>query len=129
MDNLLEKPIQNPKESPYLDWIKSGKKTFEGRLKSKINEWDLKIGTKMKFYDQNDRSSFVIIEIISLNIYDDFGKAFDELGSNLIPRLKRDEVIDLYNGLFHYTNEELIRGEPSKMIKDVGVVCIGFKIV
>lgn len=110
----LEKPIQ----SPYLDWIKSGQKTFEGRLKSKIDEWNLKIGMKIKFYDQDNKSLYVIVQVTSLLIFSDFGEAYDNLKDKLIPFKSRDEVIDLYNGLF-----------DSKMIKDIGVVCIGFKVV
>lgn len=91
----LEKPIQ----SPYLDWIKSGQKTFEGRLKSKIDEWNLKIGMKIKFYDQDNKSLYVIVKVTSLLIFSDFGEAYDNLKDKLIPFKSRDEVIDLYNGL------------------------------
>jgi len=126
---VLEKPIQNQKDHPYLDWIKSGKKTFEGRLMTKIKEWNLVIGKKIKFYDQNDQSSFVIVEITSLPTFADFGEAFDVLGEKLIPARSKEEVIYMYNELFHYPDEIPVKNQPSKMIQDHGVVTIGFKIV
>ncbi len=129
MERILEKPIQNPKETPYLDWIKIGKKKFEGRLASKIREWELEIGKKIKFFDQNDPTSFVIVKITSLPVYSDFGVAFDALGDALIPGRTREEVVDLYNGLFHYPDEILEPGKPSRMIRDSTVVAIGFKII
>lgn len=126
---FIEKPIQNPKNSPYLDWIKSGKKKYEGRLKTKIKEWNLEIGMKIKFYDQNDKSSFVITEVISLLIFNDFGEAFDNLKGELIPEKSKEEVISLYNELFHYDDEVIEPGVISKMIKDIGVICIGLKVI
>lgn len=129
MEEILEKPIQNLKENPYLDWIKCGKKKYEGRLKTKINEWDLKVGKKIKFYDQNDPTSFVIVEITSLPIFSDFGAAFDSLGKELIPGRTREEVVELYNGLFHYHDEILEKDKPSKMILNNEIVAIGFKLV
>jgi hypothetical protein len=129
MKTIIEKPIQNPKESPYLDWIKSGIKKFEGRLKSKIREWNLEIRKEIKFYDQDNPNSFVIVRITSLKVFSDFGVAFDALGDDLIPGRTREEVIELYNRLNHYPNEVLITGIPSRMIQENGVVTIGFEII
>lgn len=126
---ILEKPIQNPKETPYLDWIKSGKKKFEGRLMMKIKEWNLEIGKKIKFYDQDDKTSFVIVEVTGLPIFTSFETAFDALGETLIPERTREEVIEMYNNLFHYPDEILEPGKSSKMILDNGVVAIGFNLI
>lgn len=125
---FISKSIQNPQNSPYLDWIKFEEKQFEGRLKTKIEEWDLKIGRRIKFYDEANPDSWVLVTITSLPTFPDFGTAFDTLGSKLIPGRTRDEVISLYNSLFHYPDEVLEKGKPSKMIQDNGVVAIGFKI-
>ena len=35
----------------------------------------------------------------------------------------------MYNDLFHYDDEILVDGVTSKMIKEEGVVAIGFKII
>lgn len=122
---FIEKPIQRY----YLELIKSGKKKYEGRLKSKVKDWNLEIGMKIKFYDQNDKSSFVITEVISLLIFNNFGEAFDNLKGELIPEKSKEEVINLYNGLFHYGDEVIESGVPSKMIKDIGIICIGLKVI
>lgn len=129
MNKILFKDIQNSKDTPYLDWIKSGEKTYEGRLKSKIQEWNLKIGQRINFYDKENSESWVLIEVISLPTFPDFGTAYDTLGSQLIPHKTKKEVIKLYNNLFHYTDEEISDTEPSQMIKDKGVVAFGLKVI
>lgn len=129
MEDFLSKPIKNnPK---YFDWIKDESKTYEGRLKYKCNkdEWDLYIGKKMYFYDQDNINDVILVEITSLPIFIDFAEAFDVLGSSLIPNRSRKEVINMYNDLFHYDDEILVDGVTSKMIKEEGVVAIGFKII
>ena len=130
--SFIQKPIQNPEDNPYLDWIKSGEKQFEGRLKTKISEWKLDVGKEIKFFDQSNENSWVLCKITSLYIFSDFGTAFDELGSTLIPGKTRDEVIKLYNDLFHYSDEiieEIKEGDSSKMIQTNGVVAIGVEII
>ena len=129
MEEILEKPIINHPDHPYLDWIKMGKKTFEGRLKTKLKDWNLTVGKKLKFYDQDDPSLFTIIEITDLPIFADFGEAFDALGENLIPERTREEVINMYNDLFHYPNETLVNGQTSHMIRDLKVVAIKFIVL
>lgn len=128
---VLEKPIQNNSNAPYLDWIKSGKKTYEGRLKTKLKEWDLKIGKKIKFFDEKQPNSYVVVEITSLPCFSDFGSAFIILGEKLIPEKTKDEVVDLYNGLFHANQnlDQIKPGEPSEEIQKNGVVAIGFRVL
>ena len=126
---ILEKPIQNPKENPYLDWIKSGEKKYEGRLMTKIKESNLEIGKKIKFYDQDKKASFVIVEVTSLPTFTSFETAFCDLGESLIPKRTTEEVIKMYNDLFHYPDEILEPGKSSKMILDNGVVVIGFNLI
>ena len=77
--NVLKKPIQNYENAPYLDWIKSGKKQYEGRLKSKIKDWNLKIGKEIIFYDQENPDSWVLVKITCLLVFPDIGVAFDEI--------------------------------------------------
>lgn len=126
---MISKPIQNHPNAPYLDWIKSGIKKYEGRLKSKIIEWNLSIGSHIKFYDQNNPSSWVEVIITSFPTFNDFGEAHDRLGNQLLP-VPRSDVVTLYNGLFHYPNEHAFSNEfASQMIIDNGVVAIGFDLI
>lgn len=104
----------------YLDWIKSGKKTYEGRLKIKIGEWGLHIGQYIKFVsnDSYGDNAYVIVQITELLIYPNFGAAFDELGEKLIPDKTREEVVELYDKLY-----------SRDAINHFGVVAIGIKVV
>jgi len=126
---ILAKPIRNRGNERYFDWIKSGLKTYEGRLCFKIEEWNLFTGKIMKFYDEDYPQDYILVKIISLTTYDSFEHAFNHLGSKLIPNHSRIEVINMYNKLFHYDDEILIDGITSKMIMDNGVVAIGFIIL
>lgn len=126
---MLTKAIKNPNETPYLDWIKSGVKCYEGRLFEKIVDWNLNVGGKIMFYDENNDDSYVACEITELLIYKDFGCAYDALGDMLIPNSNKDDVITLYNKLFDPNYENLSVGESSSIIKRHGVVCIGIKII
>lgn len=125
----LFKSIKNPRESPYLDWIKSGIKIYEGRLETKIQEWNLYVGKYIKFYDEEDPFSYVIVEVTSLPTFDDFGEAYDYLGEALIPGKNRNEVIHLYNSLFHYPDEIIRNNIPSRMIRENRVVAIGIEVI
>lgn len=125
----IEKTIQNPPRTPFLDWIKAGKKTFEGRLKTKIDEWNLYIGKKIKFFEESNPKSWVIVEIICLEIFKNFDEAYDKLGYALIPEHSKVQVVDLYNKLFHYSDEKLENGKTSRMIDEIGVVAIGIKVI
>jgi len=118
--------LQNPKENPYLDWIKAGVKTFEGRTSDKVA--DLKKGDMIKLYDRNDIDSQAICEITELRYYEDFGKAFDELGEKLIPKRNKSEVISMYNLLYEKDNK-FEDGVTCDHIKKLGVVAIGIKVI
>jgi ASC-1-like (ASCH) protein len=118
--NLLSKEIMNPIENPYLDWIISGKKTYEGRLANKIQEWDLHIGKEMIFFEKGNRDKWVHIRITSLPIFSDFGQAYDNLKDLLIPDSNCETVVKLYSSIFSMSEEE---------IRKIGVVAIGFKIL
>jgi ASC-1-like (ASCH) protein len=131
MEEILSKPIRNKPENCYFDWIKDGSKTYEGRLKCKCkkSEWNLYIGKKIHFYDEDNPADGLLVEVIELPIFKNFGEAFDVFGSNLIPDRSKREVINMYNELFHYEDEILYGGITSKMIDKEGVVAIGFKII
>ena len=118
MEFVDKHSIQNPSNSPFLDWIKNKDKMYEGRLKIKIKEWNLCIGKEIIFFDQLNPDSWAWVRVTSLHTFGDFGEAFDVLGSKLIPDRTRDQVVGLYDGLF---------GEVA--IKAHGVVVIGFELV
>lgn len=131
---LLVKSIQNHPDAPCLDWLKSGAKVYEGRLFTKIKEWNLFVGKRIKFFDQDNADSYIICEITSLLEFQDFATAFDTLGDKLVPgkttqEKTTSEVIDMYNKFFHYAAENLVSGTTSKMILDAGTVAIGLKIL
>ena len=125
---ILCKAIRN-REEKYLDWIKDGSKTYEGRLACKVKEWDLQINKMIIFYDENDHNSFVLCRITSLLIFNNFGEAFERLGAALIPNKAKVEVIDMYNKLFYYQDEQLHSGQTSAMIMDNKVVAIGIIVI
>lgn len=118
-DDYLVKEILNDDDDPYLKWIKSGVKKYEGRLKSKIKEWDLYIGKRIKFVDSNDKNNWALVEVISLPTFANFGDAYDSLGEQLIPYRTRDEVVDMYYKIF----------KSNELINKSGVVAIGFKLI
>jgi len=123
--NVERHEIQNS-PYPYLDRIKDGEKKYEGRLGNKVEPkskenpkgWDLFIGKEMIFFDKENPDSWVWIKVTSLPRYANFGEAFDDLGSKLIPGKTREEVVELYNGLF----------DLSEIAKN-GVVAIGFDVL
>ena len=127
MEDILSKPIDDYDED--FTSIKKGYKTYEGRLKCKIEDWKLYVGKQIRFYDQHNPSDGIVIEVTELLIFDDFAEAFDELGSSLKPNKNRRQAINMYNKLFHYDNELLYDGVTSEMINKEGAVAIGFKII
>jgi ASC-1-like (ASCH) protein len=114
MNGNLEKHIANPITTPWLDWIISGRKTFEGRVNQ--GDWThMKIGDEIYFYSDDNNAICVIAD---LKKYTDFAQAFDDLQSQLvpIPNITRDEVTNIYS---QYFNED--------DIKKFGVVAVGVK--
>lgn len=118
-DDYLVKEILNDTDDPYLEWIKSGVKKYEGRLKPKIKEWDLYIGKRIKFVDSNDKNNWALVEVISLPTFANFGDAYDSLGEQLIPYRTHDEVVNMYDKIF----------KSNELINKSGVVAIGFKLI
>lgn len=114
---MLRKPIRNPPDTPWLTWILEGKKKYEGRLSTKIVEWDLYIGKEAIFECGSLKAH---ARITSLLRYDSFGHAFDTLGSELVPidGITRVEVEDLYRR--YYSRED---------VEKHGVVAIGIVVI
>jgi ASC-1-like (ASCH) protein len=131
MDNTWH-AVQNTTQFPFLDQIKSGQKVFEGRLTAKIKEWDLEIGKEIGFYSTNPDLQ-VRCKITKLDKYPDFLEALHGCGNTLIPNGTVADVCSIYNGIFHYDNENVgelnSAGKMSKKILDIGVVCIGLEVL
>jgi len=131
---MLTKSIQN-RNHKYYDWIVDGRKTAEGRLANKVGLWRLHVGKLIVLHDEDHRERSATVRVTDLPVYADFGAAYDALGARLIPDDKlfgaptRAEVINMYNELFHYDDEQLVSGVTSRMIADHGVVAICFEVV
>src|SRR3989344_9362955 len=127
---MLSKPISN-NPWPCLRWIQQEEKTFEGRLRPKVIEWGLSVGTIMHFFDLTDPHSWVICRVTTLLEFKDFGEAFDALGSSLIPGHTKEEVIRLYN-IFQKAEDEdldILGSTPCRAIRENGVVAIGILVL
>lgn len=109
--------IQNPINTPWLDWIDVGLKKYEGRLNRE--KWALmQVGDLIEFVDQNGKR--VLTYITNLKYYRDFVKAYDDLGSLLVPKenITSIEVAELYSKYFADSD-----------IQKYGVVAIGVEKV
>ena len=124
---MLAKEINNDPEHPFLDWIKSGTKTYEGRLLSRIKLWDLHVDKVIKFFDRDDQNSWVLVKVISLSTFKDFGHAYDSLGDRLIPGYSRAETIELYNNIFLGPKDD--DNDTNSNILSEGVVAIGIQVI
>lgn len=110
-------PLQNKPNTPWLDWIASGKKKYEGRLNRGIFK-KIKIGDIVVWYDKFSGKT-IKTKITELKYYDDFGEAFEDLGEELIPI--KDATVDTVKKLYSkYFSEDDI-----KAIKVNPVVAIG----
>lgn len=110
------KHISNPEDTPWLDWIESGKKTYEGRLNKDF--WrSVCVGDKIFFYSQ-EKSVLTIVE--DKNFYIDFVAAFEDLKDKLVPieGISSEKVRELYSEFY-----------PDDQIKEHGVVAVKVKVI
>ena len=143
--------IWNRSNNPYLDWIRSGAKKYEGRTANKIVEWSLHLGKIIKFVNNENEDDFLYVRIVDFLYYSDFGKAYDDLGAELIPdgdtnqtehtpaeacpyraslletNRSRDEVIAMYNSF--YDNQRYPAGETCPFIRKKGAVAIKVELI
>lgn len=118
LDNRVYRiTIQNTPDTPWLDWIEQGKKTYEGRLNRGIF-LNMKVEDVIIFNDKTGKTVKTIIE--SLKYYPDFGEAYNDLGSKLVPieGITPDKVKDLYWKYFRQDD-----------IEKHGVVAIEIKVI
>lgn len=63
----------------YLEQIQNGLKTTEGRINSG-GFTNLKIGDKIKFFENNNPGNYVICEILAINCYSNFTQMLESEG-------------------------------------------------
>lgn len=110
--NTFTKQIQNPSETPWLNWLLNSTKKFEGRLYR--NDWTrMAVGDRLWLQHGSKKHLF---RITSIHRFGDFAKAFDELGHELVPidGITRETVVELYSQ--YYSTDD---------INTYGVVAIG----
>lgn len=117
MTAIIEvKNIQNPPESPWLDFIRDGLKKYEGRLNS--GYWkDLKMGDRIYLTDGKYTCLVVVKEKL---LFKNFSEAFDQLGSLLVPieNITREDVANLYRKYF-----------TDELVDKHGVVAVGIDVI
>ena len=115
-NQIYYRSIQNPPESPWLDWIESGKKIYEGRLNRRF--WrKIKPGDIIVWNDgRGKKVKTVVTHILK---FPSFVEAYKKLGSQLVPvgGVTESKVAQLYHKYF--TSDE---------IKKFGVVAIGIQV-
>jgi ASC-1-like (ASCH) protein len=117
-NNIIELTIQNSKETPWLDWIEQGIKIYEGRV-NRGKYKNFKNGDIMVLLDLKTNKK-VKVKITLLEYFENFGEAFDILGTKLVPikDIDKEQVVKLYSQ--YYSDED---------IKKYGVVCIGVQVI
>lgn len=118
MDNkVFVKSIQNPIDTPWLDWIQSGVKTYELRL-NKPSWQNIRVNDIIIWKDWQEKN--VETMIVDLKYFKSFGEAFKNLGQKMVPIKGIDEkkVINLYEQYYSEVDT-----------KKYGVVAMGLKVL
>lgn len=98
MATVWEKSIKNPTTTPWLDWIETGVKKYEGRINR--DQWtQMKVNDIIVFTAKNKTLSVVITDF---KYYADFAQAFDDLGSEMVPiqNADRNSVTAIYSKFY-----------------------------
>jgi len=110
------KHIANPPETPWLDWIISGDKIYEGRLNR--GYWaQLEVGDSLYL---TDNRKLVFVQVTDKHFFSDFADAYSHLGQSLvpIPKLTGQTVNKLYAQYFTDLD-----------VDQFGVVALGLKVI
>jgi len=119
----FKKAIDNPEGSPWFDWIRDGKKTYEGRLYYK--DWkQVRLGDTIVFYYGANKVETIVTD---LRRHTNFVLAYWEFGDKLVPRLNvklnvklnvsASDVADFYYKYF-----------TAKDIRKYGTVIVGIRV-
>lgn len=109
------KHISNPEENPWMDWIASGLKKYEGRIYR--DDWsNMKNGDIILFYNGNKK---LYTRIISVKRYQNFKSMFEDLRNDLVPtpNCTAEMVQELYSKICDTEKDK-------NDIKKFGVVAI-----
>jgi len=109
--------VSNSGEIRWLDEILSGRKVYEGRLATKIQEWDLDVGKQLIFYDDYE----IRVEVTDLKFYPNFVEAYHNLKSKLVPSEGQKWSDEKIRSFYHFYSD--------KDVKKCGVVAIGVRLV
>jgi ASC-1-like (ASCH) protein len=100
------KPIRKHLQRRWLKKIRSGQKTYEGRLYR--NKWEtLETGDKLTFFSDDENEVTVVIE--GIQCYPDFGRAYEAHPDTLLPSRKvtsTEKAMDVYREW--YSDEEVM---------------------
>ena len=96
---------------PYFNLIRNGTKTYEGRVYKKY--WaHSRVNDIIRFFWQDEE---YYVQVTDVKRYDDFGQAYLDLGSKLLPDATSvDEATDIYR-----------QWNSDETVEQYGVVCIG----
>ena len=114
---------------PWLKYIESGEKVYEGRYSRK--DWSVKggkicVGSRLLLYSCE---RVLLVEVLDMPLYSDFGIAWKSLGDKLIPKgLVKEmgvlcenecDAVEIYRGIF---------GSDSRIIEEK-VVCVKLRVL
>lgn len=112
--------IINKVSRPYLNWIKDGTKTAEGRINSYLCQ-KMKIGDTILLYNRHD-DQYIYGSISFKHVYKTFREMLIFEGvKNMLPFLEDTDIekgIDVYNSF-----------PNSNRVKIFGCVAIGIKVL
>lgn len=102
----------------YIDLIKSGKKTVEGRINSGGFK-NFKVGDKVKFFDGKNPNFFVVCVITGIGKYATFREMLEREGVNkMIPEAESlNEAEGIYNRIPSYPERAKRNGVLALRIK------------
>jgi len=102
----------------YIDLIKSGKKTVEGRINSGGFK-NFKVGDRVKFFDGKHPDYYVICEIVGIGRYMGFRQMLEAEGvTKMIPEAESlNEAVSIYNRIPSYPERAKRNGVISLRIK------------
>lgn len=112
------KNIENPGDTPWLDWIESGIKKYEGRIYR--GDWvEMKVGDTIVFTCGDKQVKTIVTELLQ---FANFGVAYYHLRKDLVPLdgINILGVVEIYSKIPGYTFEE---------IRKHGVVAVGLKSI
>lgn len=86
--------LDDEKPCTWYTWMKNGVKRYEGRLNKPGNKWaKLNEGDKIEIFSRKTDES-TIFTVLRTEIFDSFGEAYYEYGSEMVPNPCFDKSFD-----------------------------------